>query len=89
VAELARRQAEEAKRHCDAEEKKLFAEVEAEFIGKGPISRESILSRWRYHASRSIPDVRNVRAIPTRRRGVPPAPPSKRTPRTWRERPER
>ena len=35
--QLARRQAEEAARRQEAEEKKLLAEVEAEFIGKGPL----------------------------------------------------
>src|SRR5690606_27709256 len=55
--------AEEAARLRDAEEKKLLAEVEAEFIGKGALGRDSILSRWRHLASRSIPDIRNARSL--------------------------
>lgn len=62
-AQLTRRQAEEEARRQEAEQKKLLAEVEAEFIGKGPLNRESILSRWRHLASRSIPEVRNARTL--------------------------
>jgi hypothetical protein len=87
--QLARRHAEEAARQREAEEKKLLSEVEAEFIGKGPMNRESILSRWRYQASRSIPDVRNARALWERDEHDPDAKAYGVPPRTCRERPER
>ena len=61
--QLARRQAEEAARRREAEEKKLLADVEAEFIGKGPIGRDSVLKRWRTLAQREIPDLRNARTL--------------------------
>ena len=61
--QLARRQAEEAARRREAEEKKLLSAVEAEFVGKGPIGRDAILSRWRALARREIPDVRDARAL--------------------------
>lgn len=61
--QLARRQAEEAGRRREAEEKKLLSAVEAEFVGKGPIGRDAILSRWRALARREIPDVRDARAL--------------------------
>jgi hypothetical protein len=50
-------------RRQEAEENKLLAEVEAEFIGKGPVGRESILSRWKALAARELPDPRNARAL--------------------------
>lgn len=61
--QLARHQAEEAARRQDAEEKKMLAEVEAEFLGKGTIGRDAILSRWRALARREIPDPRDARAL--------------------------
>ena len=61
--QLVRRQAEETTRRREAEEKKLLAEVEAEFTGKGPIGRDSILKRWEALAQREIPDLRGARAV--------------------------
>jgi hypothetical protein len=61
--QLARRQAEETARRQQAEEKKLLTEVEAEFVGKSPMHRDSILKRWRYLAGRDFPDPRNARAL--------------------------
>lgn len=81
--QLARRQTEEAARRQEAKEKKLLAEVEAEFIGKRTIGRDAILSRWRALARREIPDpaaeiavaaaavgVGNITAPPKLSRGV-------------------
>jgi hypothetical protein len=61
--QLARRQEEEAARRRETEQKKLIEEVEAIFRGHGPIHREATLKRWRYLASREVPDVANARAI--------------------------
>ena len=61
-AQLAQRQEEEAARRREAEQKKLLEEVEAVFRGKGPLHREATLKRWRYLATREVPDVENARA---------------------------
>ena len=61
-AQLTQRQEEEAARRREAEQKKLIEEVEAVFRGKGPLHREATLKRWRYLATREVPDVANARA---------------------------
>jgi MobA/MobL family len=61
-AQLAQRQAEETARHRETEQKKRIEEVEDVFRGQGPLNREAILKRWRYLATREIPDVTNARA---------------------------
>ena len=61
-AQLAQRQEEESVRRREAEQNKLIEEVEAVFRGQGPIHREAILKRWRYLATREVPDVANARA---------------------------
>lgn len=61
-AQLTQRQAEEVSRRQEAEQKKVLEEVEAVFRGQGPLSREAILKRWRYLATREVPDVANARA---------------------------
>jgi hypothetical protein len=76
--QLARRQAEEAASRREVEEKKLLAEVEAAFVGKGPMGRDAILSRWRALAQREIPDPRDARALWERDRYDPEA-------NAWRE----
>ena len=61
-AQLTQRQEEEAARQREAEQKKRIEEVEAVFRGKGPLNREATLKRWRYLATREVPDVANARA---------------------------
>ena len=61
-AQLTQRQEEEAARQRQAEQKKRIEEVEAIFRGQGPLNREAILKRWRYLATREVPDVANARA---------------------------
>jgi hypothetical protein len=75
--QLARRQAEEAARRQEAEQKKLLSEIETEFVGKSPMMRVSILRRWEYVAGREIPDPRNARALWERDQNDPDA-------RAWR-----
>jgi hypothetical protein len=62
-AQLNKRQEEEAARRREAEQNKLIEEVEAVFRGQGPLHREATLKRWRYLATREIPDVDNARAL--------------------------
>jgi hypothetical protein len=62
-AQLVQRQAEEAVRRQTAEQKKLLEEVETVFRGKGPLHREATLKRWRYLATKEIPDIANARAL--------------------------
>jgi hypothetical protein len=61
--QLVQRQAEESARRREAEQKRLLEEVEAVFRGQGPLHRETILKRWRYLATREVPDVANARAL--------------------------
>jgi hypothetical protein len=61
-AQLTQRQEEEAARGREAEQKKLLEEVEAVFRDKGPLHREATLKRWRYLATREVPDTANARA---------------------------
>src|SRR3954463_14041097 len=62
-AQLVQPQVEEAARRIEAEQKRILEEVEAAFRGQGPIDRETILKRWRYLATREVPDVTNARAV--------------------------
>lgn len=61
--QLAKRQEEEATRQREAEQKKLVEEVEAVFRGKEPIHRNATLARWRYLATKEVPDSDNARAL--------------------------
>jgi hypothetical protein len=76
--ELARRQAEEAARRREAEQKKLLEQVEAAFRGKGPLHRDATLRHWRFLASQEIPDIAQAREIWERDRLDPDA-------KAWRE----
>jgi hypothetical protein len=60
-AQLTRRQAEEAARQREHDEKKWIEVVEAAFRGKGLVHREATLKRWRYLVTRQVPDVANAR----------------------------
>ena len=60
--QFAQRQAEEAARQREHEEKKWIEVVEVAFRGKGPLHREATLKRWRYLATREVPEVENARA---------------------------
>jgi hypothetical protein len=61
-AQLTQRQEEEATRRWEAEQKRVLEEVEAVFRGKGTLHRETMLKRWRYLATREVPEVENARA---------------------------
>jgi hypothetical protein len=61
--QLASRQEEEAVRRREGEQRKLLEEIEAVFRGQGPIQREATLNRWRYLATREVPDVENAQAL--------------------------
>jgi hypothetical protein len=77
-AELVQRQAEESARRREAEQKKLLELAEAVFRGKGPLHREATLKRWRYLATKEIPDPENARALWERDQFDPDA-------KAWRE----
>ena len=60
--QLTKRQEEEAARRREVEQKNLLEEVEAVFRGKGPpLHREATLKRWRYLATREVPNVAHAR----------------------------
>jgi len=61
--QLAKRQEEAAARRLKAEQKKILGQVEQAFRGQSKRGQETILNRWRYLASKQIPEVANARAI--------------------------
>jgi hypothetical protein len=77
-AQLTRQQAEEAARRREREGKRWIEVVEAAFRDKGPLHREATLKRWRYLATREVPDVADARALWERDQWDPDA-------KAWRE----
>jgi hypothetical protein len=62
-SKLAQRQEQEAASRREAEMRKILEEVEGEFRGKSPSSRQATLQRWRYLANQEIPQPENARAL--------------------------